>query len=79
MTTERNRRKRANKQRNRKARLEDADKKGWKQCNEYHFQKVMYGKLINWWPSTSKCMIDNQVYRVFDISDIKAIIGIGDK
>jgi hypothetical protein len=74
MSTERNRRKRKKKQVKRLTLLQEANKAGWKQCNEYHYQKTISGKLVNWWPSTSKCMIDNQVYRVFEEADMTAII-----
>ena len=74
MSTERNRRKRANQKRNRHERLELADKEAWRKCSEYHFQKAIKGKLVNWWPSRMKCMIENQVYRVFDEHDMVSII-----
>jgi len=68
---------RATYKQNRRNRLLTAETAGWKKCTEWHYQKTINGKLVNWWPTSFKCMIENQIYRVLDVSDIHAIANIG--
>lgn len=74
--SERKKRQRKRQAERRKEQLKSSPTQSWKQCSEYHFQKIIAGKMVNWWPSTCKCMIDNQVYRVFDENDMLAIINL---
>lgn len=72
MTTK-NKRKRQRLQRNRKLRLDNHDFKGWTRHTEYHYQRSVNGFLVDWWPTRNKAMVEREVYRVFDESDINAI------
>lgn len=76
MSIGKNKRQHAKRKEKRHERLANAHLEGWKKCNEFHYQKIIVGKLVDWWPSTNKCMIDNQVYRVFGESDMLPIIGV---
>lgn len=74
VSAEKKKRKRENYRRNRSNRLLSANTDGWTKCSDYHFQKTVGGKLINWWPSSRKCQIDNVIYRVETPEEIESLI-----
>lgn len=74
MTTEKNRKKRAKLKKRKIDNLSGADITGWRQHTPYHFRKCFGDVWVDWWPSTRKCMIKNEVYRYIDGNDIQNIV-----
>lgn len=49
----------------------------WKKCSIYHYQKTINGVLVNWWPSSMKCMFDGAVHA--PVSNEKDILKLIEK
>lgn len=74
MSTEKNRRRKVKLKLKRKANLAKADVIGWEKKSDYHFQNMINGLLVNWYPSTKKIVILNETFEISGIDQIYEIV-----
>lgn len=72
--SDKNKRKRARLQANRRLRLQEHAFEGWRKCSDFHYQKVIMGKTVNWWPTRRKCGIHNKTFTVYDENEIISLV-----
>lgn len=47
---------------------------GWTKRDEYHYQRSVAGRLIDWWPSTGKYQVDGKVGKLASPDEMATVL-----